>query len=391
MTGGTKFKTCLIISIFLLGMVCTSAAGRTIYVDNYGTGDFNNIQAAINDANDGDTIIVADGTYTGDGNRDIDFLGKAITVRSESGPQNCIIDCNGTESDRHRGFFLHSGENANSAIIGFTITNGYAPLEYIPPPTDMWFSQGGAICCYGSSPTVTNCIISGNSACANANYGYGGGIYTSGDSPTITNCTFSSNRANYQGGGINSYYGRPTITNCTFSSNRANYFGGGIACDWPGSVTLTNCILWRNIASYGSQQISDYGSSTVTYSDVQGGWSGPGNINTDPCFADPCNGDYHLKSQAGNWDSNEGRWTKAEVTSPCIDAGNPMSPIGLEPFPNGGRINMGAYGGTSQASKSYFGQQPCEIIIAGDINGDCKVNFLDFRIMAFHWLQDNNP
>ena len=98
-----------------------------------------------------------------------------------------------------------------------------------------------------------------------------------------------------------------------------------------------------------------------------------------------------MKSQAGRWDANEGRWTKDDVTSPCIDAGNLMSPIGTEPFPNGGIINMGAYGGTTEASKSYFDKPPCQTIIAGDINGDCVVDFKDFAIMASHWLDDHNP
>jgi len=127
----------------------------------------------------------------------------------------------------------------------------------------------------------------------------------------------------------------------------------------------------------------------INYSDVCNEvWAGAGNINADPIFADPNNGDYHLKSQAGRWDANEGRWTKDDVTSPCIDAGDPASPIGLEPFPNGGIINMGAYGGTEQASKSYFGKPTCETIVAGDINGDCVVNFKDFAFMAFHWLEE---
>jgi hypothetical protein len=101
-------------------------------------------------------------------------------------------------------------------------------------------------------------------------------------------------------------------------------------------------------------------------------------------------GDYHLKSQAGRWDSNSQTWVKDNVTSPCIDAGDPAAPIGDEPFPNGGIINIGAYGGTAEASKSYFGEAVCETIIAGDINGDCKVDFADFRIMALHWLQDSS-
>ena len=70
----------------------------------------------------GVTVIVADGVYTGTGNRDIDFLGKAITVRSENGPNNCVIDCNG----EGRGFEFRSGEDANSVLAGFTITNSRA-------------------------------------------------------------------------------------------------------------------------------------------------------------------------------------------------------------------------------------------------------------------------
>ena len=78
-----------------------------------------------------------------------------------------------------------------------------------------------------------------------------------------------------------------------------------------------------------------------------------------------------------------------DVTSLCIDAGDPNSPIGDEPFPNGGIINMGAYGGTGEASKSYFGEPPCDTIIAGDINGDCKVDLKDFTLFANNWLKDN--
>jgi len=83
--------------VFVLTTAAPTLAGSIIYVDDDGPADFNNIQAAIDDSNDGDTIIVADGTYTGGGNREISFRGKAITVRSENGPENCIIDCQGKE------------------------------------------------------------------------------------------------------------------------------------------------------------------------------------------------------------------------------------------------------------------------------------------------------
>ncbi|MEN6424232.1 MAG: hypothetical protein ABFE13_02630, partial [Phycisphaerales bacterium] len=154
----------------------------------------------------------------------------------------------------------------------------------------------------------------------------------------------------------------------------------------------------------------------VAYSCISGGaqaiddpkawlvW-GLGDTDADPCFADAgywdpngtlddpnddffVKGDYHLKSQAGRWDPDSGSWVRDDVASPCIDAGDPNSPIGYEPFPNGGVVNMGAYGGTTQASKSYFGEPVRDTIIAGDINGDCKVDWLDLDILASHWLQD---
>jgi len=175
------------------------------------------------------------------------------------------------------------------------------------------------------------------------------------------------------------------------------------------SPVLTNCIVFWNSPNqlYASAGDADL---LVKYSNIQGGWPGEGNINVDPCFAEPGrwdddvwrDGDYHLKSQVGRWEPSEnpksefrnpklaeGSWVKDEVTSLCIDAGDPASPIGLEPFPNGGIINMGAYGGTAEASKSYFGEPVCEIIVAGDINGDCIVNFKDFALMAYHWLEEH--
>ena len=90
------------------------------------TEEYPTIQAAIDAAVNGGTVIVADGTYTGAGNRDIDFKGLAITVRSENGPENCIIDCEASSSNMHRGFDFQSGEGQASILDGFTIINGYA-------------------------------------------------------------------------------------------------------------------------------------------------------------------------------------------------------------------------------------------------------------------------
>ena len=85
---------------------------------------------------------------------------------------------------------------------------------------------------------------------------------------------------------------------------------------------------------------------------MQKNLEGEGNISVDPCFADPDNRDYHLKSQAGRWDPVSQSWVQDHITSPCIDTGNPDTEIGSEPSPNGGRINMGAYGGAAEASMS---------------------------------------
>jgi hypothetical protein len=96
-----------------------------------------------------------------------------------------------------------------------------------------------------------------------------------------------------------------------------------------------------------------------------------------------------LKSQSERWDPNSQTWIQDDVTSPCIDAGDPMNPIGLEPFTNGGFVNMGAYAGTLESSKTYFGEPVCETIVAGDINGDCQVNRADLEIMALHWTDED--
>jgi hypothetical protein len=138
-----------------------------------------------------------------------------------------------------------------------------------------------------------------------------------------------------------------------------------------GTATVVNCIIWdcpRPITLNDSPNtgLEDRGSHiSVLYSDIEGGQDGvsvsgsqstvtwgPGNLNVDPLFADPEQGDFHLQSLYGRWDPNELVWVNDEKTSPCLDAGDPSEPVGEEPFPHGNRINIGAYGGTDQASKS---------------------------------------
>ncbi len=371
--------------------------------------DVPTIQQAIDHVLEGGTVIVADGIYTGDGNRNIDFKGKAITVRSESGPENCIIDCfDSGYRYGYRGFDFHSGEDGNSVLSGFTITNGL--VESCPR-----YRGGGAILCSLSSPTIADCIIVNNKAIGVSRLpgSSGGGVFLDQSNPTIANCIVVGNTSNEggEGGGIFCRQSSPIITNCTICDN----FGDGIMSYDMSNPVIVNCIFWGN--SYGPIIVEPegpyYESSTpvVTFSDIQGGWLGLGNIAEDPCFVSPgyldpndnpystyddfwVDGDYHLKSEGWRWDTQRGVWTWDEVTSRCIDAGDPDWPLGDEPLstpedPNNEwgenlRINMGAYGGAAEASIPPNGWA-----ISTDYNNDGIANFTDFACWSDNYVYSN--
>jgi opacity protein-like surface antigen len=294
----------LVLSLFL----CSSAAlAAAIHVP----GDYRTIQAAIDAASDGDTVVVADGTYAGSGNKDIDFKGKELTVQSENGPEHCIIDCGG----EGRGFYFHSGELEDAVVAGFTITNGRTS------------DYGGGIYIANSSPTITHCIIENNRVIGNSNNSHGGGIYLgNGACPTIANCVIVRNTSDYQGGGIYCYNANPIITNCTITRNTAAN-GGGLYCRYKPAPTLTNCILWGNTPNEVAKDLrSD--KPKIRYSVVQGGPRGAGNMNADPLFVGAGNY-YHLTKE-----------------SPCINAGTstgaPETDIDGDSRPQGRRIDIGA-------------------------------------------------
>jgi hypothetical protein len=192
----------------------------------------------------------------------------------------------------------------------------------------------------GSNPAITYCDIASNAGAGIAMREIKGGRNTIYNKPAITNCVIAQNYQYGISGGM------PTISNCTIVSNSK----AGISDSRP---TITNSIIYYNGIESDFIQIDNNVTATIAYTDVQGGWPGQGNIDADPLFAGPDNGDYHLKSQAGRWDLTSQGWIVDDITSPCIDAGDPSTPVGLEPSPNGGIINMGIYGGTSQASKSF--------------------------------------
>jgi parallel beta-helix repeat protein len=158
-------------------------------------------------------------------------------------------------------------------------------------------SGGGMHNRFSSSPTVTGCAFSDNSA-ANG----GGGMGNDSSSPTVTNCTFSGNSAEF-GGGMGTRFDSPTVTSCTFSGNAADSQGGGMF-NYSSSPALTNSILWGDTAPAGSEIYNfDSDASAASYSDIQGGYEGTGNIDADPLFVSTT--DLHLQS-----------------TSPCIDTGS---------------------------------------------------------------------
>jgi parallel beta-helix repeat protein len=340
--------------------VCLSPTGN----DSTGIGSpdapFKTIQKAIDCVNEPGHVVPSPATYTGTGNVDLDLKGKAITVRAIE-PRGydtvttTVINCQGSSANKRRAFYFHTAEDANSAVKGLTIINGYQ-------------TNGGAVLCQGSNPTIKN-------------------------------CTFINNTASSFGGGIYCYDSDAVISNCTFSKNTALSKGGALFCDYYSGVTLGNSILWNNTAPSG-HEIALAGSSTPSslkalYNDIDGNrteiyaetncpvaW-GPGNLDTDPCFINPDSNNLNLQSRIFQWDDANG-WNEGKNNSPCMDAGNPGCNIGNEGSTSAAanvRINMGAEGGTVKASLP-----PDEWRLLADIDNDGITNSIDFAWFARYWL-----
>ncbi len=283
----------VLLSLAVVGMINTASAA-TWYVSTDGDDDyggtgwvdaFATIQRGIDEAENGDTVLVDDGTYTGEGNKNINLYYE-IEVRSVNGPNSCIIDL---ENDG-KGFYL-LGPPVGSVIDGFTIMNGH-------PASDLDYGVG--IECYGCFTTISNCIIKNNSG---VQWGAGIRISGSGTHPVIVNTIFSGNHTTTGGSAVSIYQASATFINCTFSGNTS--FNSVIAATIPTSIT--NSIVWNN--NPGAITGNAGGIPNVTYSDVEGGYTGTGNISNDPEFIDPGNQDFRLSS-----------------TTACIDAGKNDTP-----------------------------------------------------------------
>ena len=350
-----KFTFCLILT-FLLTAIATAT---TL---NVPSGPYPTIQSAIADACDGDEVVVADGTYTGIGNRNLDFGGKSIYLSSVSGnPANCIIDCQGLG----RAFYFHNGETPAAIVDGFTIKNG-----------DAYY--GGAIECEEASPTIVNCIITNNAAA------YGGAIDCFYASPVIKNCIITNNFADDDGSAIEcSSESSPEITNCLIIDNVADGYGaidcydesspeiinctianntgyagrGGVYAAYLSLPTIRNSILWNNG--------DDIYGATATYSCIQDGDSGTGNISSYPLFKTGPSGDYYLSQTAAG---------QLPPDSNCVDAGGDSNDTifssghsfatRTDNVPDSGIVDMGFhYPGGGAAVQ-------CKLITAVDPNGN---------------------
>lgn len=196
-------------------------------------------------------------------------------------------------------------------------------------------------------PLVENCIFNGNKA-----GNIGGAIYNYESRQTFVNCLFTGNTATYGGGVFNRRGGPSEFINTTFSYNTADYNGGGMYCE-SHPTNLSNCILWGNSGINGSQ-IYNYNSSiSVSYSDIQGGWEGDGNIDADPSFVrNPDDGGDGW----GVGDNDDYGDLRLQSDSPCIDAGAEVSlttdiegnarPFDFPYLDNNGELldfDMGAY------------------------------------------------
>ncbi|MFH1278370.1 MAG: hypothetical protein ABIK65_08320, partial [Candidatus Eisenbacteria bacterium] len=184
-------------------LFASSPLARTWHILPDGSGDAPTIQAGIDSAAAGDTVLVHDGTYTGLGNKDLDFNGKSLVVRSQNGPEGTIIDCEGSG----RGFYIHNSEDEATVIQGFTVRNGNA-------------TYGGGMWIRSGRPRALDCWLVNNTA------EVGGGVCLGGWPEAIA-----------------------YLRRCVVSGNTANR-GGGTAFPWEyGKGDLDSCVLTGNLAT----------------------------------------------------------------------------------------------------------------------------------------------
>jgi len=277
----------------------------------------------------GNQAIDGGGIFNTEGNsilNNVIFRGNSALLGDGGGISNVLGNCSLTDV---------TFDNNQAAYFGGGIAN-FDTLSL----TNVTFDNnqardGGGIYDNGNHSVLINVAFNDNYAT-----GYGGGIYNDSGNPILINSVFNANDANY-GGGLANSSSSPVLTNATFNGNQANQ-GGGIFNDSYSTPELINSILWGNTASTGAQIYNDGTSiATVTYSDVENGYTGNGNLNVNPLFVDASNNDLRLQTD-----------------SPAIDAGNSTvvtvtTDLDGNPRVVGSTVDMGAYEVQMQITGTY--------------------------------------
>jgi hypothetical protein len=248
------------------------AVAAVLIVHPDGSGDFPTIQAAIDAASTGDVIELLDGTFTGNGNRDIDYRGKAVTVRSRGGdPARCVIDCQGSRDSEHRGFRFLSGEGPDSILEGVTVTNGFPARDAATGRR-----RGGGVICLGASPTIRSCVFDRNRVLGvGVTDAIGSGAYFLNSTATLTGCVLLENSAqdcaalyckdgvidliacdiagnlSSRGGAIGGENATLTLVDCELRANTARSVSGGIRAVST-TLAMRDCVLDGNTCGVGS-------------------------------------------------------------------------------------------------------------------------------------------
>lgn len=312
-----------------------------------------------------------------------------------------VENCRITDNNSTKGGGIYTGGMAGSLVLkDSVIADNISVADY---------SGAGMHVVNNISVNVIGCVFKNNSVPGPYIHA-GGGVFISQCDVDFKNCIFEGNSVDNGGGVVYAINCTIDFTNCTFTGNLSGWNGGVgyiIPGQYPTTVDVKNCIFTNNKAGnrgntffVGSHPIAgatlNYSYSNIDDSlqsiDGYGVWNDlGGNINVDPLFARNgyrdddvwVSGDYHLRSMVGRWDPALKDWVVDDQHSPCIDAGDPADCVGDEPDGfHGDRINMGAYGGTAQASKSPY----CPGTLIADLNNDCRVDLLDFAIFASEWL-----
>lgn len=374
-----------------LATVLAACAGYAAAATLHVPGAFPTIQAALTAAQPGDVIVVADGVYSGPGNVDLDFDGKALTLRSAGGPAACIILCTGTPTSPQRGFYFHSGETPASVVDGFTVRGGTTRVGAI----DDQFNGGAILCNNASSPTIRNCILEDNSAAC-----WGGAICCTGNShPTIVNCIIRNNLVGDDGAALfawNSSY--PRLINCLMTGNHSNGTGAAVTafngavggalqlrnCTIAGNSSnwmtvfghgfeVVNCILWNNSVAT-STQIYPGPANLVRYTIIEGGHTGagagPGVSAADPRFVSA--GDYRLAARSPAIDAGDNLALPADLNVDVLGGLRFMDDPGVAdggvPGHGAPQVDLGAV---------EFAGNSCP----GDTNGDRAVDLTDLATL----------